>query len=280
MKINFFDRAVHTFTLFCCYYIRIASEWYTSFPHVGILISMRRMVFYILFSMLSVFQMASAQENRVVPDSVAVQNVVTDTVKAPDSSYIGKVLFIGDSMTGWMAERLNAYGDKNGFEVATIVWDGSTISKWADSDNLTTIIDSVAPDAVFISLGMNELFQPDPEAKLKTQVEEMVAKMGDTPFLWIGPPSWPGHAGGSKLDSWLASELGSKRFFSSLDLDLQRQGKKNPHPSREGIGEWIDDVVLWIPQNTDLKFRSLDPPEKGALSRGKTFIYKRMKENL
>ena len=34
---------------------------------------------------------------------------------------IDKVLFIGDSMTGWMAERLNAYGQKNGFSVATII---------------------------------------------------------------------------------------------------------------------------------------------------------------
>ncbi len=64
---------------------------------------------------------------------------VTDTVvEEADStdSIVKNVLIIGDSMTGWMAERLNAYGQINGFDVATIVWDGSTISKWADSPNL------------------------------------------------------------------------------------------------------------------------------------------------
>lgn len=38
------------------------------------------------------------------------------TTEDKDSdAYIKKVLFIGDSMTGWMAERLNAYGRANGF---------------------------------------------------------------------------------------------------------------------------------------------------------------------
>ena len=34
---------------------------------------------------------------------------------------VRNVLFIGDSMTGWLSERLNAYGRLNGFDVSTIV---------------------------------------------------------------------------------------------------------------------------------------------------------------
>ena len=47
------------------------------------------------------------------------------------SRHVGKVLFIGDSMTGWLSERLEAYGAENGFEVTTVTWDGSTPQKWA-----------------------------------------------------------------------------------------------------------------------------------------------------
>ena len=51
-----------------------------------------------------------------------------------------KILFIGDSMTGWLAERLESYGKQNGFEVSTVVWDGSTIKKWGSTPRLTSII--------------------------------------------------------------------------------------------------------------------------------------------
>lgn len=199
---------------------------------------------------------------------------------AVDSVAIKKVLFIGDSMTGWLAERLNAYGEINGFEVATIVWDGSTITKWAKSKELSNYIQDINPDAIMVSLGMNELFEPNPENKLKEPVDSLISLFGDIPFLWIGPPSWPGQPEGEKLNQWLAGELGEGNFFRSFDLVLSRQGKRNPHPSRKGIGEWIDAVTEWIPGNSNLHFQSLDPPAPEAMSRGKTFIYKRMKEPL
>ncbi|MDE6577321.1 MAG: SGNH/GDSL hydrolase family protein [Muribaculaceae bacterium] len=193
---------------------------------------------------------------------------------------VKKVLFIGDSMTGWMAERFNAYADNNNFEVATIVWDGSTISKWANSPNLSKIISEQAPDAIIVSLGMNELFEANPQNRLKESVDKLKEKFGDIPFLWIGPPSWPGHSEGEVLNKWLLSELGNEHFFRSFDLTIPRQSKSNPHPTRNGIEEWIDEVAAWIPGNSALNFESMNPPESGKFSRSKTFIYKRMKENL
>lgn len=197
-----------------------------------------------------------------------------------DTTAVRKVLFLGDSMTGWMAERLNAYGEINGFEVATIVWDGSTISKWADTDGLADIIAAENPDAIMVCLGMNEMFEPFPEKRLSTPVEKLVDAFGDTPFLWIGPPSWPGKDHGKIFNDWMASKLGEGNYFSSLELALPRQSKTNPHPSRQGIEEWIDKVVEWIPGSSNLKFTSLDRPADGKVSRGKTFVYKRMKDTL
>lgn len=194
---------------------------------------------------------------------------------------IDKVLFIGDSMTGWMAERLNAYGHKNGFSVATIIWDGSTIKKWGNSsDKLTQLIQKHQPDVVFISLGMNELFESNPEKALSPSLKKLLEALGDTPYLWIGPPSWPGHSQGSKMTGWLNEKLGKGHFFNSLQLQLPRQSKTNPHPSRAGMCKWIDAVADWIPENTDLHFKGLESPADGAMSRGKVFIYKRMKESL
>lgn len=193
---------------------------------------------------------------------------------------IKKVLFIGDSMTGWMAERLNAYGQKNGFEVATIVWDGSTLRKWGNIANLKNKIQSHKPDAIFVSLGLNELFEANPEARLGTSLKSIVSSFGDTPYLWIGPPTWPGHKEGGNFNKWMTEKLGPSNYFRSDNLILSRQSKSNPHPSREGIIKWMDEVMKWVPDHTDLNFESLEKPGPSEMSRGKVFIYKRMKETL
>lgn len=220
------------------------------------------------------------ERNTQSSDSDNMKNRATTTHAEETASEIKKILFIGDSMTGWMAERLNAYGDKNGFEVATVVWDGSTMSKWASSPSLQKIIDSNNPDAVFVCLGMNELFETRPETRLKASLDKIKNAIGDRQMLWIGPPSWPGHNGGKAVNDFLAEELGSGHFFRSSDLQLARQSKSNPHPTKTGIIKWIDSVIAWIPDNTVLCFKSLDNPGPTQMSRGKIFIYKRMKEKL
>lgn len=193
---------------------------------------------------------------------------------------VHKILFLGDSMTGWLAERLNAYGNENGFEVATVVWDGSTIRKWGSSPRLTSIIDRQEPDAIFISLGMNELFEADPESRLRAKLDAIVGAAGDVPVIWIGPPSWPGHDKGETLVSWLEDNLGEGHFFRSSDLSLPRQSKTNPHPTRGGMMEWMDAVVVWVQENGAVSLPGIRKPEGEQMSRGKTFIYKRMKESL
>lgn len=192
---------------------------------------------------------------------------------------VNKVLFIGDSMTGWLSERLNAYGENNGFEVATVIWDGSTISKWGNSPKLARLIEEQNPDAVFLSLGMNELFEANP-SKLHDEVSKIKEAIGDRPFVWVGPPSWPGYDKGKILNDWLEKELGEESFFRSFNLKLPRQSAKNPHPTREGMVEWMDAVVNWLPDHSSVHLDTTNTPPANHMSRGKTFIYKRMKETL
>ncbi len=191
-----------------------------------------------------------------------------------------KILFIGDSMTGWMGERLNAWGDVNGFEVATVVWDGSTIKKWANTTSLQKIINEQNPDAVMISLGMNDLFAPNPEATYSESVDKIIATFGNRPYLWVGPPSWPGHSEGKKFTSWVSGKVGESRFYDSLGLQLPRQSRSNPHPTRSGIEKWIDGVVEWIPSNAEFTIPTESTPANGKMTRGKYFLYKTMKEKL
>ncbi len=206
----------------------------------------------------------------------------------PHSASIGatkptvkKVLFIGDSMTGWMTERLNAYGAANGFEVAGIVWDGSTISKWgANSSRLSQLISQIKPEAIFVSLGLNDLAEKNPESRLGQSVAKIKNAAGDIPVLWVGPPTWPGKPWGQPLDNWLAEKMGAGHYYSSLPLTLARQSGTNPHPSRPGINHWIDSLMEWMPQHCAFQLPGYQKPTGIQFSRPKTFIYKKMKQTL
>lgn len=193
---------------------------------------------------------------------------------------IKKVLYIGDSMTGWLSERLNAYGAENGFAVSTVVWDGSTIRKWGNSTKLKSIIDREKPDAVFISLGLNELLEPNPEKRLARNVDNILKAVGNRRLVWIGPPSWPGKGKGEKLVGWLSKKLGPTQFFNSSSLTLSRQSKTNPHPTRAAVITWTDSIVGWLKSNQSLPFASLNKPVKTKMLRGKSFTYLRMRDKL
>lgn len=198
----------------------------------------------------------------------------------PAKPIAGKILFIGDSMTGWMAERLNAYGDQNGFEVATVVWDGSTLPKWGSTKGLRQLIEEQKPDAIMMSLGMNDMFEKNPEARFGNDLNAILDSFGDIPFLWVGPPTWPGQKQGDIFISWLEERLGPGNYYRSDALTLPRQSNSNPHPTRAGIEKWIDQIVEWIPDNANFTLPGTSNPGKGKMTRGKTFIYKRMKEKL
>ena len=170
-------------------------------------------------------------------------------------------------MTGWMAERLNAYGRANGFEVATVVWDGSTIRKWADSPRLSSLIRQQDPDAVFVSLGMNELLEKNPRTRLESSMTKLKKAFGDVPALWIGPPSWPGKPGGDALNEFIAEEMGEGHFFLSSELDLQRRVHairiRRVPESSNGLTRWRTGFLC-----THLRFKSLDNPGASEMSRG------------
>ena len=216
---------------------------------------------------------------QVAIDSVQYEDSVKLEEERDTIPSIKKVLFIGDSMTGWLSERLAAYGAENDFDVATVVWDGSTIRKWANSGKLNGIVKRTSPDAIFICLGLNELLEKNPERNLSKYLNYILNAIGDKPYLWVGPPSWPGKGKGEILNEWLKNNLADNSFYYSGDLNLPRQSRTNPHPTKNGVMQWMDTIVEWLP-NSNLNFDTLHKPEKEQMVRGKSYVYKRMNEVL
>ena len=229
------------------------------------------LVLLLLFCSVNLFAQITVDSAQYI-DSIRIEE--SDTVLE-----IRKVLFIGDSMTGWLSERFAAYGIENDFEVATVVWDGSTIKKWANSNKLSNIIKQTSPNVIFVCLGLNELFEKNPESNLSKSIKKILTAFGDIPYLWIGPPSWPGKGKGDVLNEWLKNNLKKNSYFYSGDLDLARQSTSNPHPTKNGVIQWMDTIVEWLPMS-NLCFKSLDKPTDKQMVRGKWFIYRRMNEML
>ncbi len=194
---------------------------------------------------------------------------------------IRRVLFIGDSMTGWLAERLEAYGTLNGFEVSTVIWDGSTLPKWVNSGKLPSLIKTHKPDAVFICLGLNEILAKDMNARMSKPVAALEQQLEGIPFVWVGPPTWPGKSTGQAFNDWMKTHIhGTGHYFDSQALKLPRQSAGNPHPTRAACASWMDAVVHWLP-SADIGFpASMKQPASGEMKRGKVYIYRRMKQAL
>ena len=240
---------------------------------------MRFTILYTLLFFLAILMPVLPIEAAEIPSPASIP---AENAKQSGRPVASRVLFIGDSMTGWLGERMNAYGVENGYDVATIVWDGSTIRKWGSkSARLQEYVDKLQPDVIFISLGLNELAERNPQSQLASSLKSILKAAGDVPVIWVGPPSWPGKSFGETLDTWLAGQLGNGHYYSSLDLTLARQSKTNPHPSRAGIDKWVDTLMLWLPEHGAVALPGYAvPPASKAHSRGKTFIYRRMKESL
>jgi len=195
---------------------------------------------------------------------------------AADAVEVKKVLFIGDSMTGWLAERLNAYGRENGFVVAAEIWDGSTIRKWGATPRLAKLMKDHKPDVVFVSLGMNELYETNPSRRLQPSFNKMMKAIGKTPVVWIGPLSWPGKKFSGALDKWLAGQLGTGHYYNSGGLKVPRQSSTNPHPTRNGASQWMDAVVTWLRTGGAVALPGYKLPSKKKMIRPKFFNYRRM----
>ncbi|MBP3299664.1 MAG: SGNH/GDSL hydrolase family protein [Muribaculaceae bacterium] len=195
---------------------------------------------------------------------------------------VTRVLFIGDSMTGWLSERLEAYGAENGFEVTTVTWDGSTPAKWAKTGKLTQYINQYKPDVIFINLGMNQLLDRNPSKSLAAPMATLLKSVGSIPLVWIGPLEWPGKGKGEALVNYLKKTVEAApngHFYNASDLQIPRQSKTNPHPTRDGSRIMVDHIVKWLP-TTGIPFKSLNAPKGEQMKRGKVFIYKRMNQPL
>lgn len=189
-------------------------------------------------------------ENRpVAPLQTADSSVVDSAVAAerqpvPVDSAAQTILLIGDSMLDGIAPRLGAYASHNGHALYSVIWYSSSTEVWGASDRLRGYICRLKPTFIIVCLGANELFVRDIGEKRGKYVRKILDDIGDTPFLWIGPPNWKEDTGINSLIDGLTPE---GTFFLSKGMDFER-GRDGAHPTPESAAAWVDSIARWMPR--------------------------------
>ncbi|MBR5716623.1 MAG: SGNH/GDSL hydrolase family protein [Bacteroidales bacterium] len=166
-----------------------------------------------------------------------------------------RIMIFGDSMLEWLAKRLCDYTLENGYDLSSIIWYSSSTKLWATTDTLQYFLNRIKPDYVILCLGSNELFVRD-LAKREKYIATIVERIGDRPFLWIGPPNWKKDTG---INDLIRKGVGEGRFFDSRDLELDR-AEDNMHPSRSAAALWMDTIANWLNSSAARNPLKMDRP--------------------
>lgn len=193
-----------------------------------------------------------------LPDSVYVEEYdEADTVAAVPADTVPKrILLLGDSMVEGLSKPFGRYAAMNGHDLTSVVWYSSSSRTWAMTDTLEFFIKKYRPDFIMISLGGNELFVRDLNDRQK-YVSDIVARISDIPFIWIGPPNWKEDTG---INGIVRNAVGEKRFFESRRLSFER-GADGRHPTPESSCMWADTISSWIMNTSCYRIRMTCPSD-------------------
>lgn len=147
------------------------------------------------------------------------------------------MLHVGDSMVPLVANYIKPVVTAHGGSYESISVSSSTTASWASGHDLRDAIQKLNPDLVLISLGSNELFTQDLDARAK-DIRAIVSQIGARACLWVGPPAW---AKGFGFLSTLEHNAAPCGYFDSSVLHFDRQADGR-HPTWGSSYRWAGAV--------------------------------------
>lgn len=198
---------------------------------------------------------------------IIIEDEAADTLPALARDTVPKnILFFGDSMVEGLSKPFGRYAAQNGHRLTSVVWYSSSSRTWSLTDTLEYFINKVKPDFIMVSLGGNEMFVND-LSKRKQYVADISRRIGNIPFVWIGPPNWKEDTG---INDILYSVVGKNRFFLSKGLEFDR-GSDGRHPTPESSSEWADTISSWVMNTSCYRIR-MEEPSDTTKYKGRVFV--------
>ena len=180
-----------------------------------------------------------------------------------------RILFFGDSMLEGLSKRLRQYAAENNHELLNVIWYSSSTKVWGQHpDTIAHFIRDFQPTYIFVCLGANELFIGSPE-KNETYIQQILAQIGNIPYIWIGPPNWKEDTG---INAVIEKTVAPNHFFPSKRLKYER-AKDGAHPTTASAAMWMDSIAVWV--NDSINYRiSMSFPQENNKSKGTTVLLK------
>ena len=75
------------------------------------------------------------------------------------------------------------------------------------------------------------------------EIKDILAKIGDIPYLWIGPLPWRKVRDRTIVDI-IRRNTGTNNFYDSSNTYCQRLD--GVHPTFPDAAKWVDDIVRWM----------------------------------
>jgi hypothetical protein len=155
-----------------------------------------------------------------------------------------RVLHVGDSFAGALGIELNKVLNAAGLESRLEFEKSTYIPTWAHGPKLARLMASFKPDLVLISLGANELENPEAQ-KRASLIQKLVKSLGATPCVWVAPVLWAGAK--SALLDVIRANVGGCVYLDSNELvkKMPRAGDKI-HPSMAARPDWAVATARWL----------------------------------
>jgi hypothetical protein len=155
-----------------------------------------------------------------------------------------RVLHVGDSFAGALGIELNKVFAAAGV-VGRLEFEKSTyIPTWAHSAKLSGLLTSFKPDLVIISLGANELENPEPE-KRAPLIQKIVNSLGSRACVWVAPVLWEG-AKSSLLDVIRANVGHCVYLDSNAVVTKMPRAADKIHPAMAARPDWALVTARWL----------------------------------
>jgi hypothetical protein len=168
-----------------------------------------------------------------------------------------RILLLGDSETGGLIYPLNDYCVANGHKLeAVYTWFSASILNFGYSNKVEELMEKYKPTFVIFVVGLNEMYVTDMDRRTEA-AKLFLKKIGDTPYLWVGPANFTTDRGINKVFETTADP---GCFVLSKDLEIPRGGDHR-HPNTEGYKIWMDYIASYIQSNHAYPFNFL-PPER------------------
>ncbi len=186
----------------------------------------------------------AAIEEKLPSGVVVKQSLVGGPAPGPELPKGTTVLHIGDSFAGALGIELNKVFEQAGVRSVLRFETSTYIPTWAYDKKLGQYLSQHKPDLVLVSLGANELQNPEPDKRIPL-IHRLVERLGSRSCVWIAPVLWQG-APSRLLEVIRANAapciyLDSNAFFVHMP-----RARDKIHPSMDARPDWAQVIARWL----------------------------------